>query len=627
MTAKNKNRRNLVILAGMLLIIVFGSDISGLSVLAGMPPKLHTEGRWIVEEDGSVWIPYGSWWSQGFEDTCSGYWNPSNPYHWDPAAASFYMDKMVEYGFNHFSIFFWVDWWLEDAAITLGGYATDSHYRQAFKDTLTMAASKGLYVQVRMYGVTAPNFKDPKPNSGRKEMPIPPWDTSVFQSGDDFTQFWVDFALEINAPNIIYCLYDEPTGSRQGWFDLAGQTIAAMRVAGIDNIILNHLGYGGNIGDWITQWVGQGLPTENIVFSTHIYRAHGTFNDDFDSPTDEAYIMEQLGDNVYPHRGLLYVTETLKLPVWVSAIGAFNGHTTNDAEYTCFVNTLAVLNRWQLGYTQMHFLAQTTPVWTGFNKDGSPNRVGQALIDAIAGTSTPATYLFPRFTTLTQTVNTELKAGQKPYIKTREIGGPAGVEVTALEFSESTRRLSFTVDGSNVADLQVYCGVYGEPGSVSNAVLKSYDSDSQVATVTVTFSSPVNVLLEWNETDDGGDDGGSTGGGGTLSYVLDVECNIHNLQFTVDSSICSTPYTATFAAGSHTVRMPAEVSVDGVDYVFASWEDGGTSPERTVQLQADTSLVAVYEPEGTVEGWLDQIIMWLNSLLEEISRIIANLRS
>jgi hypothetical protein len=246
-------------------------------------------------------------------------------------------------------------------------------------------------VQVRLYAPT-------RAENRREGFPFQPTYNWTVQ---DFVNFWVNVSLTLkNYPNVIYCLFDEPTTPSGytiwDYFNACNQTINAIRANGDDNIILIHWSYCDSRVKYVKLWIDAGYPTHNIVFSKHIYRYHGTFDGNPNSPVDIEYIKAKLNYTDFNENyGYKYIMDTYNVPIWVSAIGAYNG-ATDDSEYVYLWNTLEVLNEWEIGYV-LYNCGRTNTIWTGLqNPEGElwsvPNRIGQALIDAIKGIPPPPTY-------------------------------------------------------------------------------------------------------------------------------------------------------------------------------------------------------------------------------------------
>lgn len=333
---------------------------------------LYTEGRWIKDINNKTVILRGVWLAE-YADSCVGAWG-GDYFTWNEDNVRADMQNLRDvWHVNAIMTFIWGSWWMEDKAVTLGGYTTSHHYRFAIKEAIKIAQEYGLYFQIRLWAID--------PSEGRVGQPYSPY--SSLWTQQDFIDFWVSVAAELkNYPNVIFTLYDEPHGDQDLWFQMANKTIYAIRQAGANQLILVHWGFCGSCM-WMEKWVQQGYPTENIVFSNHIYRFHGTFEYNPNSPTDIDYIRDFLArkpsEDEYDGAAYKYITDTYNIPIWVSAIGAYRGF-ADDSEYNYFKNTLTVLNEWNFSYCAYQWFRSDLPWYIGWHE---PNRVGQALIEAI----------------------------------------------------------------------------------------------------------------------------------------------------------------------------------------------------------------------------------------------------
>ena len=88
----------------------------------------------------------------------------------------------------------------------------------------------------------------------------------------------------------------------------------------------------------------------------------------------------------------------------------------------------------------------------------------------------------------------------------------------------------------------------------------------------------------------------------TIEYALSVDSSpVSGVTVTVDGVAHESPFTTELEAGGYTVEVPDELTVEGTDYTFTGWADGGTNPEKTVTLSTDTDLEALYEEVVTDE--------------------------
>jgi len=82
----------------------------------------------------------------------------------------------------------------------------------------------------------------------------------------------------------------------------------------------------------------------------------------------------------------------------------------------------------------------------------------------------------------------------------------------------------------------------------------------------------------------------------SVTYTLSVSSTpIADISFTLDDQQYTTHWSGPLTEGTHTIRMPSSVIVGNDTYNFDRWSDGDPNPKKTVDLQADTSLVATYK--------------------------------
>jgi hypothetical protein len=339
---------------------------------------LHTDGKYIKNSQNDTVYLRGVW-VGAFADTSTGWWG-TGAFTWDEAALRTTLtDLKQNWGINCINFFVWGDWWLQNRATTLMGYSTNIGCRDAITRTVQVANEYGIYCDFRLYGCTKAE--------GRIEgLPFSP---TYAWSQQDFVDFWSNVASNLkDYPNVIYTPFDEPTGDYQIYFPAVNQVIQAIRVTGSNQLINVHWEYCGEIS-WIKNWVLGNYTKENIVFSEHIYRDAGTFAYNQNSPVDLDYVRNYLTGTpssvIYNCTGTKYYMDLYNVPIWVSAIGSFNG-ATDDSYYYSFKNTLQVLNEIGVGYN-VFTGCRTGTTWAIVVDQGSiimaPNRVGQALIDAI----------------------------------------------------------------------------------------------------------------------------------------------------------------------------------------------------------------------------------------------------
>jgi len=78
-------------------------------------------------------------------------------------------------------------------------------------------------------------------------------------------------------------------------------------------------------------------------------------------------------------------------------------------------------------------------------------------------------------------------------------------------------------------------------------------------------------------------------------HTLNINSSpISGVTFTINSTIASTPYSASLNEGRYIIIMPSSAKISGVTYNFVKWEDNSTNSTRTVNLTTDMALTAYY---------------------------------
>jgi uncharacterized protein (DUF2141 family) len=565
-------------------------------------------------------------WIGWFLDTSTG-WFDLDYRRWNETALREVFKKLRDvWGANVINFMIWGDWWLENKATTLGGGTTDIGLRDAVKRTVEIAAEYGIYVQIRLYGCTR--------TEGRREgFPFQPTYNWTVQ---DFVNFWVNVTSYLKGyTNVIYCLFDEPTTpsgmSMYDYFDACNQTIQAMRNAGSDQIIVIHWSYCDSRVKYAKLWIDRGYPTYNIVFSKHIYRYHGTFDGNPNSPVDIEYIRAKLNYTDYSENyGYKYIMDTYNVPIWVSAIGAYNG-ATDDSEYVYFWNTLQVLNEWEIGYVVFH-AGRTALPWTVLkNPDGEvfsePNRVGQALINAIAGIPPPPTYtltidsepLLIRFT-LNQVVR------QTPYSGAL-FSGVYNVTVPQKVYNYTHHPLFGNTTIESTGGLAPYLHTAGPFSITSPATISAINfyaakqGKVKLAIYNASYYSipgwadmyhPTNLIVESSEYQC------ASAGWHSISIPqTTLQAGTYFIAIKIDTNgmlgFVMKPWTGQYITSDYSQPFPnqfgqpewveaAEIAVyvptspmEVYSYTFKQWSDGVTELERTINLTTNTALTAIYE--------------------------------
>jgi len=105
----------------------------------------------------------------------------------------------------------------------------------------------------------------------------------------------------------------------------------------------------------------------------------------------------------------------------------------------------------------------------------------------------------------------------QPYVRNVE-GTLTYVDIAEYVDGEIIDSLSFTLNGTGISIIPVFCAGKGEPTTVYDVTLSSYDETSQIATLNASHSSFVTGIVEWGETPGQG----SSEGAAEDEYVLRV---------------------------------------------------------------------------------------------------------
>jgi hypothetical protein len=585
---------------------------------------LHTEGKYIKDSFNNTVYLRGLW-AGSFVDTSTGWWDVDAS-KWNETALRYTLQQLRDvWHVNCINTFIWGDWWLGNNATTLNGGTTDIGCRDAIIRTIQVAQDYGIYIQLRLYGCNATQNRV----EGQPYQPFTSWTVQ------DFVDFWVNVTTTLkDYPNVIFHLFDEPgTGggqaTMQDWFNAANQTIAAIRNAGVDHLIAVHWGYCGDMM-WVADWINRGYPTHNILFSEHIYRSLGSFCWNTNYPVDIESIRACLNSTQGEPQGTAtkYIMDTYNVPVWVSAIGTLWGHTTNDDEYIAFWNTLQVLNEWNISYvayttgrTQSQGALTTDPAGQVF---APPNRVGQALINAILGVPPPPIHTltvnsYPLSTTFTLNgTQYQTNCTKTRFEGTYVIQAPASITSYTHHILIGNASID-TIGGywiytyssgpfalSSPATVNSIYFYAGTSGKVKIALYNSSTSTPKVPTTLIVASSEVNcpsagwILMNITSTSL------STG-----EYFFVVKINTNGM---LAATSAEQSYTGPFMTDAYSNDFPATFNVTGYlatpyfaayiptapfetsVYNFVRWEDNSTNPERTINLTTNMNLTAIYQP-------------------------------
>lgn len=605
-------------------------------VYTGPPTlELHTSGKDIEYPNGTKMTLLGVWEGM-YADSSTGWWGTSNT-HFDEVALNQTLDFFRSKGVNVFCTFIWGDWWTQNMNATLfgGNNQTDMNYQQALLRTAAVCADKGMYFQIRLYGMNR--------TLGRIEGY--PFSPSVPYTVQDFVNIWGDISSKFkNYNNVIYTLFDEPTGVEAPYFAACDRAIAAIRSneTSIIHLTVVHWGYCGDVA-WIADYVNGGhTTTPNIVFSDHNYRSLGTDAWNSNSPITVDWLRgfrNSTDTRGEPYSMLVNYTQYhYNVPIWISAIGADDGG-SDDSEYVAFRNTLEVYNEMGIGYAQFSW-THTSGAWTPFIdpmntplEEGGPldfayNRVGQALFDAIAGLYPPNTAIL----NVTSNDNPVIyaingTATQSPHSHTLFVGNTYNITMpsTKTDYTHSILLGSTAGEGSNdgsgysnyaygcsplqlnstatVSSMYIYAT---KPSSITVAIynLVSIQPTYRATTLVVANNTGTACTKGWNLI---------TFASTTLPpglyaiiahsstsevFVNGPATNYAGMAFPWNGTSNAFPANVTDISdtigGNVAVYVPSAPLVQTTQ-AFSQWEDGSTNPVRSLNLTTNIAISATYQ--------------------------------
>ncbi len=103
-------------------------------------------------------------------------------------------------------------------------------------------------------------------------------------------------------------------------------------------------------------------------------------------------------------------------------------------------------------------------------------------------------------------------------------------------------------------------------------------------------------------------------------HTLNLTSNPIATPFTVDELNYTTPWSEQLSEGVHTIIVPSTFTVGEEKYEFRRWEDGSTSPTRTLNLVNDIHITAYYDT--TIITEFPTSIMWLAVIIITIVPLV-----
>ncbi len=330
------------------------------------PTRLHTSGSTILDSNNNIVYLRGVNFG-GFGDTSAGGFDNASSYDGssvfrpDVALATF--NAMAKNGVNSVRIMIIMDWWKDNfkgyidfsdsGGITNHPDASYPAYRDVVKQTVSIANQAGLYITVSVW------TSDYSTYGRRLELPFP---SNSFPDASSVTAFWLDMANELSDyPNTIFEFYNEPNPSDpilettfEQYSAMVDATVLELRSHGYDVPVLVQWGYAGGfnadalggVGEPTNSWLYRLSQTlqdhSNIIYSTHLYRYHGTFGIPPPSWTDYSTVYDYLWNDMGYNLPIEW-----DLPVLIGETGAIYG---DVLELETFNSTLRCLNEWHMSY-------------------------------------------------------------------------------------------------------------------------------------------------------------------------------------------------------------------------------------------------------------------------------------
>jgi len=317
----------------------------------------------------------------GLGDTCTGFFLTTL----NEATVRANFAAMQSWGANCIRIMLSIRWWLENSKEVYYGTTEvcNRPYRQNVLETIQIAEEYGLYVIVSFWSIDTNYAYGSRSPSTQDYLPYPPYASTqnfaTIRDKDDFIEVWAgdsgtsSFLARFQAvdtpavtspyvnnsgasppsisealsgyDNVIYELYNEPSGHDANWSGVTAEVIDAIRALGDNHPIMVQCGYCGSFYAWADIMDAEVTGKTHVVFSNHIYRSDGSFPGD---PYTYAGLYNTLITSATnpPGFGLAYVLNTLGYPVVIGEIGCG----TSAEERSYFQNTLLILNEQGCGF-------------------------------------------------------------------------------------------------------------------------------------------------------------------------------------------------------------------------------------------------------------------------------------
>lgn len=344
---------------------------------------LHVEGNLIKDASGNTVYLRGVN-KVEFADDPDGIWMGST--YWTDANVRAELAAMKGWGVNVIRLHLAVENWKYNLNAPYASIST----RDAIERLLTFAGQDGIYVVLDGYRVT--NYWH---GGGQDPLPYPPYQTSanassVIGSQQDFVDWWVSIASTLKGyPNVIFELWNEPYGNstaKQSWFNVAQQTITAIRNTGATNLIVfqwdmaawANLSFPNIVPANITGWIEQANlsdPLGNIVYSTHLYRSYGHIQ--YTVPTyRQAWNLSDVDKGL---QAMGYYSVAAVHPLFIGEIGCSMSASDLSNETAFFNNALTLFDQHGISYAAFWWREIGVFRLHSGQPNFTPNQAGQIL--------------------------------------------------------------------------------------------------------------------------------------------------------------------------------------------------------------------------------------------------------
>ena len=339
--------------------------------------SLHTEGKYIKNETGSVVFLRGVNRPSGFTVSATGNWFENDDWIWGSTYSGGWsetglrqrLQQIKDMGFNTIRLIFWEDWWQEDVKVYNDNgvekpLADQTYgYRYMLEETVRIAQEYGIYIVLTPYGECC----------GQGDMPFP---GPTVPNQQAFADMWRNIAQTLDYPNVLFELFNEPSGGYDEWMNAAQAAISSIRSVS-DNLIIVQYGYCASF-EFVTDSRIQGT---NIVYSNHIYRypPGSTLNGYY----GDFYTYDGIKNTLLNNWDYDVALASNK-PLYIGEFGRW--YASDSKETQAFENLMKLMNEWGMSYTAWEW----DHPWMGWylQSDASAapfpaNTYGQMLSDYI----------------------------------------------------------------------------------------------------------------------------------------------------------------------------------------------------------------------------------------------------